>query len=191
MEREILLSGIGGQGIQLCAKLLSMATMRSNLRVLMFGTYDAPMRGGETDATVVIGRGGLVTPPVIDHAWAAICMHPEGWERQVRMLRPGGIAIINTSLFDREISYEGAVVSLAATETAAEAGMPQASTMIAVGAFAAATGIVELAALLDSCDEALPPYRRQHADTNRRALSLGYSSAPQNICPAWPELETA
>jgi hypothetical protein len=39
LEREILLSGIGGQGIQLAAKSLAVAAMREGRRVLMFGTY--------------------------------------------------------------------------------------------------------------------------------------------------------
>jgi Pyruvate/2-oxoacid:ferredoxin oxidoreductase gamma subunit len=41
LEREILLSGIGGQGIQLAAKSLAVAAMREGRRVLMFGTYGA------------------------------------------------------------------------------------------------------------------------------------------------------
>lgn len=191
MEREILLSGIGGQGVQLVAKTLATAAMRSGRRVLMFGTYGGAMRGGDTDATVVIGEDSLVTPPVIDHAWAAIAMHPEGWPRLGRMLRPGGIVLINTSVFEEAVHYDGAIVPLAATGMAAEAGMAQAGSMVALGAFAATTGIVSLAALHNVCEEVLPSYRRQFADANRRALTLGHQAVTPLACPAWSTLEQA
>ena len=191
MEREILLSGLGGQGVQLAAKTLATAAMRSGRRVLMFGTYGGVMRGGDTDATVVIGADSLVTPPVIDHAWAAIAMHPEGWPRVVAMLRPGGSVLVNTSVFEGPVSDDGAVVPLAATGMAAEAGIPQAGSMVALGAFAASTGIVSLEALQAVCEEVLPPYRRQFGEANRRALALGHGAVPALSCPAWGELEQA
>ena len=191
MEREILLSGIGGQGVQLAAKTLATAAMRSGRRVLMFGTYGGAMRGGDTDATVVIGEDSLFTPPVIDRAWAAVAMHPEGWRRLGTMLRPGGIVIVNTSVFEGPVRYDGVVVPLAATGMAAEAGMAQTGSMIALGAFAAATGIVSLEAMHGVCAEVLPSYRRQFADANRRALSLGFQAVPALACPAWPPLERA
>ncbi|WP_174273926.1 2-oxoacid:acceptor oxidoreductase family protein [Sphingomonas bacterium] len=192
MEREILFSGIGGQGVQLASKTLATAAMRSGRRVLMFGTYGGAMRGGDTDATVVIGEDSLFTPPVIDHAWAAIVMHPKGWPDVAAKLRPGGLLLVNTSVFDVPLlGYDGAIVPLAATGMAADAGMGQAGSMVALGAFTAATGIVTLGALHAVCEEVLPPYRREFADANRRALTLGYEAVAAYACPAWPALEQA
>ena len=191
MERETLLSGIGGQGVQLAARSLAVAAMRDARRVLMFGTYGGAMRGGDTDATVVVGEDSLVTPPVIDHAWAGIAMHPKGWPAMAAKLRPGGIVLVNTSVFDAPVSYDGVVLPLAATGIAADAGMPQAGAMVALGAFAAATGIVSLDTLCAVAEEVLPPYRRQFADANRRALTLGHDLVPDLLCAAWSRLKVA
>jgi 2-oxoglutarate ferredoxin oxidoreductase subunit gamma len=191
LEREILLSGIGGQGVQLAAKTLAVAAMRSGHRVLMFGTYGGEMRGGDTDATVVIGKDQLSTPPIIDHAWGAIAMHPKNWPQVVRKLRPGGIALLNTSVFEARTDYDGALVEVAATALAAEADIPQAGAMVALGAFAASTQIVTLDALQDVAEEVLPTYRRQFAEVNRRALALGFGAVPANVCRAWGALEHA
>lgn len=191
VEREILFSGIGGQGVQLAARTLAVAAMRTGRRVLMFGTYGGAMRGGDTDATVVIGEDSLVTPPVIDHAWAAIAMHPQGWPAMSAKLRPDGIVLINTSVFDAPLTHHATIVPIAATGMAADAGMPQAGTMIALGAFAAATGIVPLGALTAVAEEVLPPYRRQFAEANRRAMALGHASIEAGIVPAWHSLEQA
>jgi Pyruvate/2-oxoacid:ferredoxin oxidoreductase gamma subunit len=49
VEREILLTGIGGQGIQLAAQVLARAAVASGLEVMLFGSYGGTMRGGPTD----------------------------------------------------------------------------------------------------------------------------------------------
>jgi len=191
LEREIILSGIGGQGIQLAAKTLAVAAMHEGRHVLMFGTYGGEMRGGDTDAAVVVGAASLLTPPVIDFAWAGLAMHPMGWPGMAAKLRPGGMVLINTSVFERPVAYDGTVLSLAATSMAAAAGMQQAGAMLALGAFAAATGIVKLETLHAIAEEVLPPYRRQFAAANRRALGIGYEAVANRLCPAWPAPEKA
>lgn len=191
MEREILLSGIGGQGIQLAAKSLAVAAMREGRRVLMFGTYGGEMRGGDTEATLVVGAGSLLTPPVIDFAWAGVAMHPKGWPSMAAKLRPGGMVLINTSVFEGAVDYDGILIPLAVTGLATAAGIPQAGAMIALGAFAAATQIVKIETLQSIAEEVLPSYRRQFAAANRRALTIGYDAVPDHPCPAWPRPEHA
>jgi 2-oxoglutarate ferredoxin oxidoreductase subunit gamma len=186
LEREILLSGIGGQGIQLAAKTLAVAAMREGRRVLMFGTYGGEMRGGDTEAAVVVGAGSLLTPPVIDFAWAGLAMHPMRWPTVAAKIRPGGIVLINASVFEDTVDYDGTVMSLPVTGMASAAGMQQAATMVALGAFAAATRIVKIETLHAIAAEVLPPYRQQFAAANRRALTIGYEAVADQLCPAWP-----
>lgn len=189
MEREILFTGIGGQGVQLAAKSLAYAAMREGRRVLMFGTYGGMMRGGDTDATIVIGDESLLTPPVVDSAWAAFAMHHLSWSSIGAKLRPDGFMLKNESVFLGDTHHAGPMLALPATRIAAEAGMPQASSMVALGGFAAATGIVRLQTLLDVAEEVLPPYRRQFAEANRQALRMGHDAVGGLLCPAWPMAE--
>ncbi|RYD92924.1 MAG: hypothetical protein EOP61_24580 [Sphingomonadales bacterium] len=191
MEREILFTGIGGQGVQLAAKSLAYAAMKEGRRVLMFGTYGGMMRGGDTDATVVIGDESLITPPVVDSFWAAFAMHHLSWPQVGPKLRPAGFMLRNEGVFLGETGHSGAVLALAATRMASEAGMPQAGSMVALGGFAAATGIVRLETLLDVAEEVLPSYRRQFAEANRTALRLGHAAVDGILCAAWAPVEQA
>src|SRR4051812_30733915 len=50
VEREVIATGIGGQGIQLAAEVLARAATAEGREVLMFGSYGGMMRGGNTDA---------------------------------------------------------------------------------------------------------------------------------------------
>ena len=179
------MTGIGGQGVQLAAKSLAHAAMKEGRRVLMFGTYGGAMRGGDTDATVVIGEDSLMTPPVVDRVWGVMAMHHMSWESAERKLRPTGFLLTDTKVFQGEVHHPGPALSISASSMAAEADMRQAGSMVALGAFSAATGIVSIETLLAVAEEVLPPYRRQFAEANRKALQIGHEWVGQQICPAW------
>ena len=154
--------------------------------MLMFGTYGGVMRGGDTDATVVIGDTSLLTPPVIDHAWAVLAMHHNSWDALAMKLRPEGFLMTDSNVFQANSDHPGPVLAIPAIAMATEAGMPQAGSMVALGAFAAATGVVALETLLEIAEQVLPPYRRQFAEANRKALALGHDAVSGVLCSAWP-----
>ena len=56
MEREVLLTGIGGQGVQLAAQVLARAAALEGKGVMLFGVYSGMMRGGNSDSTVVVNE---------------------------------------------------------------------------------------------------------------------------------------
>ena len=57
--------------------------------------------------------------------------------------------------------------------------------MCALGAFAAATGLVSLAALLSAAESVLPSYRIEHVDANARAISAGFGLIDGPVVAAW------
>ena len=186
MEREVLLTGIGGQGVQLAARTLAFAAVADDREVMVFGTYGGSMRGGNTDATVIIGDQPLQTPPTVDEAWSAIAMHHAYWPDVRRLVRPGGVVVIDSSVFRGEVGLpECAVVEIPASTVATDMGSPQAGSMVALGAYAAATGLVTLDALLGAAAEVLPPYRAQHAEANAAALRAGFDLVPEPVAEAW------
>jgi 2-oxoglutarate ferredoxin oxidoreductase subunit gamma len=187
IEREVLLTGIGGQGIQLAARTLALAAIRDGREVMVFGVYGGVMRGGNTDATVVVGDGPLWTPPTVDEAWSAIVMHHEYWPGVRDRLRPGGVAVFDTGIFrGGPARSDITIVGVDATTVATDLGNAMGGSMVALGAFAAATGLVTLPALLGAAAEVLPPYRAAHAAANARCLQAGYEGAGAPVAPAWP-----
>jgi Pyruvate/2-oxoacid:ferredoxin oxidoreductase gamma subunit len=187
MERELLLTGIGGQGVQLAATTLGVAATSIALEVLVFGSYGGTMRGGYTAATIVVGDEPLQTPPEVDDAWAAIALHHLFWPHERDRLRPGGIVVVDSSVFRGDVGApDSTVIPVPATELATEAGFSQAGAMVALGAFAAATAIVTLESLTEAAFEVLPSYRAQHAEKNARALRVGWELVEAPLVPAWP-----
>lgn len=62
MRREVVMSGIGGQGIQLAAQTLARGALQDGLYVQLFGSYGGMMRGGNTDATLVVSDVPVAAP---------------------------------------------------------------------------------------------------------------------------------
>jgi Pyruvate/2-oxoacid:ferredoxin oxidoreductase gamma subunit len=177
-EYELLLTGIGGQGVQLAAQVVARAATREGREVMFFGIYGGMMRGGNTDSTVVVADGPITAPPVVSRTWSAIAMHDEFWAPIEPKLRPGGLVLVNDSTFAHEISAPVTVVRLHATELAAEVGNPMGGTMVMAGAYAALTALVALDSLVAAMAESIPAYRRQHIESNERALRAGFAAAP-------------
>ena len=148
MERELLLTGIGGQGIQLAAQVLARAAIAEGREVQMFGSYGGMMRGGNTEATVVIADRPIEAPPTVGETWSAILMHHDFSEPTIARLRPGSLALVNSTVFEGAFDREQlTVVDVPATDIAVELGNIMTASMVMLGAYTAITDIVGLDAL--------------------------------------------
>ncbi|MBO0729643.1 MAG: 2-oxoacid:acceptor oxidoreductase family protein [Acidimicrobiaceae bacterium] len=185
-ERVVLMTGIGGQGVQLAARTLAVAATSEELEVMVFGSYGGMMRGGNTDATVIIGREPLRSPPTVARAWAALALHHEFWPPVRDRLVDEGVAVVDRSVFQGDAGYDrGRLIELDATGVATDMGHARGGAMVALGALAAATRLVSIDALDAAAHEVLPPYRSQHADANAAALRAGYGLVDDPHPLAW------
>ncbi len=185
-ERELVLTGIGGQGVQLAAQVIARAATLEGRNVALFGVYGGMMRGGNTDATVVVGNGPLEAPPLISHTWSAIAMHDEFWEPVARKLRPGALVLVNDATFTRALDDDAwHVQRIRATEIAAGLGNQLGASMVIVGAYVGITGLVSIDAAVDGMRESIPPYRTQHIAANEAAIRAGFEDVEHLTVPAW------
>lgn len=167
------MTGVGGQGIQLIAKLLAHAAMREGREVMMFGIFMGTIRGGASESTVVIGDAAIVTPPLVPRAWGILAMHPEGLPKLAAKAEPGGVLVVNASLIAPPAWAGVETVAVPATALAKEMGQPMAASMVALGALAGATDLVAVESLVAALDEVLPAHRRQLVEANRDCLARG------------------
>ncbi len=185
MERELLITGIGGQGVQLAAQVLARAATIEGREVMYLGLYGGMMRGGNTDSTVVVGDAPIVAPPVVSRTWSAIAMHDDYWPDVAAKLRPGALVLVNDATFGAAIPEGVTTHRVPATTLAAELGSPLAGAMVMLGAYCTTTGIVGIDALVEGMRESIPPYRTQHIEANARAIRAGCELLPANEFPAW------
>jgi 2-oxoglutarate ferredoxin oxidoreductase subunit gamma len=173
VEREVIISGIGGQGIQLMAKVLAQAANRAGKQVMLFGIYGGMMRGGPSESTVVIGDAEILAPPIIPQTWSVLAMHPMGLPELAKKLRPGGVLCTNSTLVTQVPRADVQVLSIPATKLAEHSGNLLGAGMIALGAFCAATRLVEHDAVVAAMRDSLPPHRQHLAEKNVHLLDQG------------------
>jgi 2-oxoglutarate ferredoxin oxidoreductase subunit gamma len=189
MERELVLTGIGGQGVQLAAQVLARAAIAEGRSAQMFGSYGGMMRGGNTEATLVIADGAIGAPPTVAETWSAIFMHHDFSEPTRAKLRPGSLVLVNSTVFEGSFDPdEYRVVEVPATDLAVDLGNIMTASMIMLGAYVAATGMVEVDSLDAAVTESLPAYRTQHVARNLAAIGAGFEFAPRDVAPAWTEV---
>jgi 2-oxoglutarate ferredoxin oxidoreductase subunit gamma len=185
MERELLITGIGGQGVQLAAQVVARAATLEGREVMYLGIYGGMMRGGNTDSTVVVADAPIAAPPVVSRAWSAIAMHNEFWAPVEAKLRPGGLVLVNAATFTAEVRSDVTLHRVPATEVAADLGNALGGAMVMIGAYSAITGLVGVDALVDAMRASIPSYRTQHIEANERAIRAGSKLLPVGEFPAW------
>jgi Pyruvate/2-oxoacid:ferredoxin oxidoreductase gamma subunit len=145
MEREVMFTGVGGQGVQIASKTLATAAIDEGRQVMLVPRYGGGMRGGMTNAEVTIGDRALRALPVATSAWSAYVMDPTYWETIRPNLAPGAVVVVNSSLFHRPVDVpEARVFEVPASDVAADLSSPMSAGFVLLGAFVAVTGLVTL-----------------------------------------------
>ena len=191
IEAEIMMAGLGGQGVQISTVLLATSAMMEGKQVMHFGAYGGAMRGGPSECTIIIGDGRLLQPPLVTQWSALMAMgftSPEveeeqsneenktetGFEKYGNRVKPGGLLLINRSVIKADIDRQDvAVLEIPATELAEELGNRMLVSVITLGAFAEATGLVTIKTLQSTLKEVLPPHHHGHVPLNEKALDRG------------------
>ncbi len=183
-----MLTGIGGQGVQLAAQVLGRGAAFESRDVIYLGTYGGVMRGGNTDSTVILGDGPISSPPIVSATWGALAMHHQFWKPVHERLRPGGPVALNAGVFEGPLDRDAHdVIEIAALKLAAEAGNAMGASLVLLAALCGATGLVGLEALIAGMRDSVPSYRQQHLETNEAALRAGWAAAPEGCAQAWKD----
>ena len=143
MKYNIVLGGVGGQGILLASQVIARAAMKKGYKVMMAETHGMAQRGGSVVSHVRLGDiyGALV--PEGQGDLVAAFEYMEGF-RQLKFLKKGGKLVINTHQikpvtlttypdFDYTLD-EYNVLKLNATQIAKKVGNVIVTNMVMLGA---------------------------------------------------------
>ncbi len=185
------MTGVGGQGVQLLAKLLAQAAVREGRQVMTFGMFMGTIRGGSSESTVVVADGDIESPPIVPRLWAVVAMHGAGLPALAPKVRPGGVLLYNRGLVAEPQGWDGVHrLEVPATDMAKAMGQVLGAGMIALGAFAGATGLVDVDSLRAALADVLPPHRRKLVETNAACIARGaeyVATRPHDAAVrAWP-----
>ncbi len=177
-DQQVKIAGFGGQGVMSAGVLLANCVIAEGLNATWLPSYGPEMRGGTANASVIISQGPIGAP-VVDNPNVLIAMNGPSLDAFEHAMQPGGTVIVNSSLISRKLKRDDLnPVYLPATEIASKAGLIQAATVVALGAYALASGVMEISTM----EKVIPVSikRKDLVEVNLKALAAGRDYFQQN-----------
>jgi indolepyruvate ferredoxin oxidoreductase beta subunit len=190
-EFNVVLAGVGGQGILFAAEVLGTAAVKEGLNVQVSEIHGMAQRGGAVVSNVRIGEKAL-SPTVLEgQADVLLGFEPIETLRNLKFCSEKTLVIMNkerittTGLTAKRIAYLSMkeitgkirlftkkVIALDAAKLAREAGNILTENVALIGALAATEKIpIKKESIMDALQELLSP---KHLDINVEAFKLGY-----------------
>lgn len=173
MTYEIIIAGFGGQGVMAMGKSMAEAGLKQGLNVSWLPSYGPEMRGGTANCCVVLSDEEITTPVVLK-ADAVVVMNDPSLEKYEERVLPGGQLMINTSTVTRQpVRTDIGIVRVPANGIAQELGNGKVMNMVMLGAFAAATGRLDVETIDRMICEMFTGAKQKLVPLNQAALARG------------------
>lgn len=181
MERSIIISGFGGQGVLFAGQLLAYAAMDSGLHVTWIPSYGPEMRGGTANCTVIIGDEPIGAPTVA-HPDIVIALNQPSMDKYQPLVKPEGLLVVNSSLVNSEPDRTDIrTVMIAANQIAEAHGSVQMANMAALGCMLWHQPVLTLDALADALKAHLPAAKGHLLAANIQVLRYTSRELPAAV----------
>lgn len=173
MTTETILAGFGGQGILFAGKLLAYLGMIQDKNVSWLPSYGPEMRGGTANCSVCVGDEPICSPYITEPD-VLIAMNGPSYDKFIDNVKPGGIAIIDSTLVTKECKRKDIrSFRIPSTALAAQHGLPGMANIILMGKLLKETGLAVIEAVRPTLEKIIPPKKSALIDANMKALALG------------------
>lgn len=168
---EILIGGVGGQGVVLSAVLLgTAATLFENKKAVQTQSYSSELRGGSTRAEVIISDEAILDPQV-RRPDILIVFSEDALSKYIHRIKPEGLLVIDSDLVKGTTAGDYEILSIPATSIAdKEIGNLVVANLIVLGALIKKTGILSVQAMENAIEINVP---KKALETNLNAFRRG------------------
>ncbi|MCE5334751.1 MAG: 2-oxoacid:acceptor oxidoreductase family protein [Desulfobacteraceae bacterium] len=171
--QQIIISGLGGQGVLFVTRLLAEAAIGKGLSVLISETHGMAQRGGNVISHLKVGpeagRGALISPLIRPgRADVLLALHPEAMLVHGHFLRPEGTP------FGEGGGASPGPYTVDACSIAASLGSPVSANLVLLG-FAAASG--KLFCGPEQIEGVLKGFSGKRAEISLKAFRAGCEAA--------------
>jgi len=174
VERSIIISGFGGQGILFAGKVLARAAMNEDREVLWIPSYGPEMRGGTASCTVIVGDEPIGSP-VVDLADAAVVLNPPSHAKFATKVVPGGLLVVNETLVGGTSGRTDITeLRIPCTRLARDAGDDSLVSVVALGALVGYLGLVRPTAIRNAIRETVGTKHLEVLDADLAAFDVGH-----------------
>jgi len=169
-QLEIRLSGSGGQGLQLSAKILARAFNMKNLIVAQSQSYEPTSRGGVSRSDLVIAKE---TPdyPLLTMLDYLIVLDQCAVSISSNLLKKDSFVLVDAGLVGKPPKGKFKTLEFPFTEQAVALGNRRVANIIALGALVGVGDFMEFETLNEAVKADVPA---RFLDLNLEAFRMGY-----------------
>lgn len=143
-QKELLITGFGGQGIVLAGLILGKAASLGDHReTTLTQSYGPEARGGACSAQVIISDR-TIHYPYVRNPDILVCMSQGGFDKYGALLKGDGILIMDQDLVQPSDAMGIDAFSIPATRMAEELGRKMMANIVMLGFVTAVTGAVSV-----------------------------------------------
>ena len=174
MQKELRLSGSGGQGVITAAIIFAEAATACGKNVAQSQSYGPEARGGASRSEVIISDD-VIYHPHVEHPDIVLAMTQAAADKYAGDLDPAtGILIVDSELVPNVPTAAHTVAVPITTLATREIGKSLFANIVALGAITRVSGIVPFDAVKSAVANRVPPHT---VDRNMQALMVGYEAA--------------
>lgn len=172
-HQEIIIAGFGGQGILSAGRILAYAGMLEGRNVSWLPSYGPEMRGGTANCNVIISDEP-VGSPILNSATTLIVMNGPSLDKFEKVLIPGGLVLIDSSLISKKpVRTDLEVYQIPATMMASDMGNLTYANIILLGKLIEKTNIVSKENFIEALKHILPERKHYMIPEEIKALEVG------------------
>ena len=167
---EILIGGVGGQGVILAGVLLgAAATLFDGQKAVQTQAYSSEQRGGMAKAEVILSREAI-TDPQVRRPDILIAMAEDAVNRHLGKIKSGGLLVIDSDLVKNVKKGDYQILEVPATTMAEKEGNSVVANLILLGGLIKRTGLLSIQAMEKAIETNVPPKAKE---MNLKAFRLG------------------
>jgi 2-oxoglutarate ferredoxin oxidoreductase subunit gamma len=154
---EILIGGVGGQGVILAGILLgSAATVFDNKKAVQTQAYSSEQRGGMARAEVILSDEP-VTDPQVRRPDILIALAQDAINRHLKKIKPGGLLVMDSDLVQEVEKGDFEILSIPATSIAdKEMGSVVVANLVLLGGLLKKTAVLSIGAMEKAIEANVP-----------------------------------
>jgi 2-oxoglutarate ferredoxin oxidoreductase subunit gamma len=173
---EILVGGVGGQGVVLSGILLgTAATLFEGKKAVQTQSYSSELRGGSTRAEVIISEE-RVTDPQVRKPDILIALAEDALSKYIHRIKPKGLLVIDSDLVKGAKPGDYEILAIPATSIAdKEMGNIVVANLIVLGALLKKTGLLSVEAMEKAIEVSVP---KKAITLNLNAFRRGLELSP-------------
>ena len=197
-EINIIICGVGGQGVVLVSELLGNAAVRGGVAVKGSEVLGMAQRGGSVFSNLRLGGDAIAPMTPEGKCDVLIAVEPSEALRNIQYIAKNSVVVLNTTtvlpytvhlgksgypeeqeIIDKLKEVTDRVITLDASNIAKEAGSLQATNVVMLGALFG-TGLMPISEEIAK-ESILSRFKAKVGEINIRAFDMGYEAAQKAL----------